>query len=97
MVAVITQQTERSTNTPYPDAASVQFWKYISAHYANNPKVFFDLFNEPRLNVADIVGGTETTMWDVWQNGGTVNLTAGGTGNYVGMQKLLNTIRAVPV
>ena len=95
MIAVVTQQTERAgTKSPAPDANSIKFWQYMSAHYANNPKVFFDLFNEPRLKVADISGGTEGSMWDIWRNGGTVTLTAGGTGTYVGMQTLFSTVRA---
>ena len=59
----------------------------VAAHYATNPMVFFDLYNEPRLT-AEAVGGTDI-LWSIWRNGGTV---AGVT--YVGMQNLLDTVRA---
>jgi hypothetical protein len=93
MIAVITQQTERAGTMSFmPDAGSVKFWQYMSQHYANNPKVFFDLFNEPRLNTTEF-SGTTADYWNIWQKGGTVNLTAGGTASYVGMQTLIDLVR----
>jgi hypothetical protein len=87
MVAIITLQTERYNGSLMPaendsyngtPENSVKFWKYMSKHYAKNPMVFFDLFNEPRLKEADFVGGTEDEIWNIWQAGGTVSLTSAG-------------------
>ena len=54
----------------------------MAGHYASNPRVMFDLFNEPYP-----LGTFRTQLqtWDTWQNGG---------GTYVGMQSLVNTIRS---
>ena len=72
-----------------PDDNSVPFWKEVSAAFANNPGVLFDLYNEPH----DI-------SWDVWRNGGAVvdetsKANDGQTLRYhtPGMQKLLDVCR----
>ena len=44
-----------------PDDHSLEFWNEVSARYANNPAVLFDLYNEPH-----------DVSWDVWKNGGEV-------------------------
>jgi hypothetical protein len=54
----------------------------MAGHYASNPKVMFDLFNEP---YALGTFPTEPQTWAAWQN---------GDANYVEMQSLVNTIRA---
>jgi len=71
-----------------PDENSVAFWKECAAAYKNQPAVLFDLYNEPH-----------DTTWDIWLNGGEVtekdrqrNYTS--TYKAVGMQKLLDTVRA---
>ncbi len=73
-----------------PDLNSVTFWKDCASTFKNHPAVLFDLYNEPH-NVA----------WDVWLNGGMIrdrsNTRRGGparTYEAVGMQKLLDTVRA---
>ncbi len=73
-----------------PDDNSVAFWKDVSARFANNPAVLFDLYNEPH----DI-------SWEVWRNGGNVLDTKSrvdpkGTFAYhsPGMQKLLDACRS---
>ena len=74
-----------------PDRNSVIFWKDIAAIYANNPAVLFDIYNEPR-----------DVSWDVWLNGGTTTSRPNRPGpgqktvtyETVGMQEMLNTIRA---
>jgi endoglucanase len=73
-----------------PDDNSVAFWKDVSARFANNPAVLFDLYNEPH----DI-------SWEVWRNGGDVHdakvrVTPSGTPPYhtPGLQKLLETCRS---
>ncbi len=101
MVATITLQEEDQGGPAFPTASSTNFWKYMAAHYKNNPDVFFDLYNEPRLP-AEAFGasGSMSDVWNTWQNGGTA-LTSQGKGKtgttqvtYVGMQSLVNTIRA---
>ena len=62
-----------------PDNGSVTFWTSLATHYANNPAVLFDLFNEPE----------GFTSWSLWKGGGT---TPEGYAT-PGMQKLVNTIR----
>lgn len=73
-----------------PDLNSVSFWKDFAPLFANEPAVWFDLYNEPH-----------DVSWDVWLNGGTVkdrpNTRQVGpprTYEAVGMQKLLDTVRA---
>lgn len=73
-----------------PDDNSVAFWQDVSAKFANNPAVLFDLYNEPH----DI-------SWDVWRNGGRVHdkdtrADTGGALDYhtPGLQKLLDVCRA---
>jgi hypothetical protein len=74
-----------------PDRNSVVFWKDIAAIYANNPSVLFDIYNEPK-----------DVSWDVWLNGGMVTSRPNRPGpenrpvtyEAVGMQEMLNTIRA---
>jgi hypothetical protein len=65
-----------------PDDNSTLAWQAIAAHYANQPGVLFDAYNEPH-----------DTPWPVWRNGGTV--TEDGTAYHSpGMQGLVDTIRA---
>jgi endoglucanase len=73
-----------------PDQNSVSFWKDCAAAYRNHPAVIFDLYNEPH-----------DVTWDIWLKGGTItdrpNARRGGpprTYEAVGMQKLLDTVRA---
>jgi hypothetical protein len=98
MVVIISQQTERysgsSDLTQMPDQNTVYFWQYMANHFKDNPMVFFDMFNEPRLQNSAV---SEQQMWDVWQNGtsnDSVTLSDGDQPNYVGMQTVLNTIKA---
>ncbi len=73
-----------------PDENSLAFWKDLAPAYANHPAVLYDLYNEPH-----------DVTWDIWLNGGTVTDRPGGrrggapkTYQAVGMQKLLDTVRA---
>jgi len=49
---VLNAQTEVSSgfprNEPLPTQATRSFWQHIMTYYKNNPRVIFDLFNEPR-------------------------------------------------
>lgn len=90
MNIIITLQYEGYANSgqKMPTQDSIHFWNVIAPHYANNQRVFFDMFNEP--DITDMVGHTDNdAAWTFWQNGGT-----GIDGvTYVGMQQLVNTIR----
>jgi endoglucanase len=73
-----------------PDENSLAFWKDLAPVYANHAAVLYDLYNEPH-----------DVSWDVWLNGGTITdkpnsrrATAAKTFKAVGMQTLLDAIRA---
>lgn len=109
MVAIVTLQEEDQSGYVFPTASSTRFWAYMADHFKNNPDVFFDLFNEPKLPPAAVPGGgaaatttDNSAVWNVWRNGG-LGLAAYyskssplGTSDvqYVGMQDLVNTIRS---
>lgn len=85
---ILTAQTEKTKNLPGsqpaagPTAQTVQFWRVLAPLYKHNPRVWFDVFNEPRLK-----GGP--SLWTDWRNGATV---AGQ--HYLGMQQLVSAVRA---
>jgi hypothetical protein len=72
-----------------PDLNSVAFWKDFAPRYANEPAVIFDLYNEPH-----------DVSWEIWQHGGWIKdkpntrRQPAQTYQCVGMQELLDTIRA---
>ncbi len=93
MVVILTQQTEHLGGSIMPDSHSLDFWTFVANRYKSNPLVMFDLFNEPRLSASDL--GGKDALWNIWQNGGTVTgTTDGSNGTYVGMQTVVNTVRA---
>jgi len=98
MVAIITLQEEHYSGPAFPTASATRFWKFMANQYKNNPDVFFDLYNEPRLSAK--AAGSVANMWNIWQNGGSAFYSTGdgyiGNNkiNYVGMQSLINTIRS---
>jgi len=100
MVATITLQEEDQHGYAYPTESSVLFWQYMASHYKSSPGVFFDLYNEPQLPTT--VAGSEDNVWNIWQHGGNalsvqtgVHQVLGTTDiAYVGMQTLVNTVRA---
>jgi aryl-phospho-beta-D-glucosidase BglC (GH1 family) len=53
-------QTELATNEIMATAPSIKFWQVVANRYKNNPRVFFDVFNEPR----------DFYDWNLWQAGG---------------------------
>ena len=67
-----------------PKPESVAFWKTFAAHYASNPMVMFDIYNEPHY-----VDG------NAWLNGGgTQTGSTGKTTTVIGMQALVNAVRS---
>jgi hypothetical protein len=79
LVVIISAQTEHSGSIPMPTPVVEQFWRIVAPLFAHDSGVWFDLFNEPRLK------GSNKGLWNIWQNGGD---------GYVGMQSLVDTIRA---
>jgi hypothetical protein len=78
-------RSDRGDRTLWPqqqrmaDQRSVQFWSEVAAGYRNNPRVLFELYNEPH-----------DVSWPVWRDGG-----ASGDGFQVaGMQQLYDAVRA---
>lgn len=67
------------------DPNSLTFWRQVAAAYQGDPRVWFELYNEPH-----------DVPWQVWRDGGTV--TDGKTHaqwTVVGMQQLYDAVRAV--
>lgn len=60
------------------DVNSVEFWREVATAYKNDPRVLFELYNEPH----DIT-------WDVWLGGGD----SGEGWTVHGMQELYDTVR----
>jgi endoglucanase len=61
------------------DQNSVQFWRDVAGKYKANPRVMFELYNEPH-----------DVSWQIWRNGGT----ADGF-QVAGMQQLYDAVRGV--
>jgi aryl-phospho-beta-D-glucosidase BglC (GH1 family) len=68
-----------------PKAENVTFWKFMAAHFAQNPMVLFDLFNEP----------TDMTAQNYLNGGGSVTGSTGKVANIIGLQPLVDAIRSV--
>ncbi len=81
MNIIFNLQTETTTGEIMATQDSVKFWQVVAARYKSNGRVFFDLFNEPRVP-------SDWTM-DLWRSGGVYNGV-----QYVGMQQLVDTVRA---
>ena len=68
-----------------PGVNSQVFWVAVAERFANNPAVFFGLYNEPH-----------DVSWDVWRNGGEVTQDDKGTKytyHTIGFQKLIELVR----
>ena len=85
---------------PMADAShSITFWSQVSAAFAQDPSVMFDLFNEP------FMGGFHPTQanWDCWLTGCQTSFTACSPGHSdpcpvvtyatAGMQQLVDAVR----
>lgn len=82
---ILSAQTEKWPDgqpSRNPTGQTIRFWRVLAPIYEHNPRVWFDLFNEPRLKSA-------RRLWGLWCSGGTV----GGV-RYVGMQQLTSAVRA---
>ena len=79
MNVILNLQSEAATNEMMATDPSISFWQIVANRYKSNQHVFFDVFNEPR----------DFYDWNLWQSGGIFNGI-----RYVGMQQLVDTIRA---
>jgi hypothetical protein len=80
---ILTAQTEKTAKAQVaPTAQTVRFWRVLAPLYRHNPRVWFDIFNEPRLP-------STSGMWKAWRSGATV---AGQ--HYLGMQQMVTAIRS---
>jgi endoglucanase len=71
------------TLEPLPDANhAIPFWKEVATQFRNDPRVLFEMYNEPH-----------DVSWDMWLNGGTVTDTS-GTYQAVGYQQVYDAIRS---
>ena len=75
------------TRCPLPDAGAARDWQTLAAAFASDDDVMLELYNEPGVadNAAD---------WTLWQYGGTVTDPSAATCAAVGMQSLVDEIRA---
>ncbi len=77
------------TQLAMPDADSITFWQQIAMLYASYPNVLFEIFNEPHIY-----------SWPCWVNGCQIVGDVGTNNQHytpyagVGMQKLVDTVRA---
>jgi hypothetical protein len=74
------------TRCPLPDAGAERAWESLSAMFAGDGDVMFELYNEPGVSATP--GG-----WIQWRAGGEI-IYPGGSCQAVGMQMLINDIRA---
>jgi endoglucanase len=79
MNVIFNLQSEAATNEIMATSPSIRFWQVVANRYKDNQRVFFDVFNEPR----------DFYDWNLWQSGGIFQGV-----HYVGMQQLVDTIRA---
>jgi endoglucanase len=73
---------------PLPDAGAATDWRELAQAFAGDDDVMFELYNEPGLpnSAAD---------WALWADGGTVTSGAGSPCTAIGVQTLVNEIRAL--
>ncbi len=74
------------TRCPLPDAGAERAWESLSAMFAGDGDVMFELYNEPGVSATP-------AGWIQWRVGGEI-IYPGGSCQAVGMQTLINDIRA---
>jgi hypothetical protein len=75
------------TRCQLPDAGAALDWQTLAVAFASDDDVMLELYNEPGL--AD-----NATDWTLWQYGGIATDTSGAICTTVGMQSLVDEIRA---
>ena len=74
------------TRCPLPDAGAERAWESLSAMFAGDGDVMFELYNEPGVSATP-------AGWIQWRVGGEI-IYPGGACQAVGMQTLIDDIRA---
>jgi hypothetical protein len=74
------------TRCPLPDAGAERAWESLSSMFAGDGDVMFELYNEPGVSATP-------AGWIQWRVGGEI-IYPGGACQAVGMQTLINDIRA---
>ena len=74
------------TRCPLPDAGAERAWESLSAMFAGDGDVMFELYNEPGVSATP-------AGWIQWRVGGEI-IFPGGSCQAVGIQTLINDIRA---
>jgi hypothetical protein len=74
------------TRCPLPDGGAERAWESLSAMFAGDGDVMFELYNEPGVSATP-------AGWIQWRAGGEI-IYPGGSCQAVGMQALINDIRA---
>jgi hypothetical protein len=91
LTAIVSLQAEtpagRDRICPLPDAGAERAWQQLAPMFAGDPGVLLELFNEPSLLIS-------SANWQLWQYGGLVTMSDGSTCEAVGMQTLIDDIRA---
>jgi hypothetical protein len=89
-IPVINDTTLFTAKSRAPTWRTVRFWRFMSRRYGNRLPVIFDLFDEPRLGRNPITNRFVRAgwVWHLWERGGSL-----GGRRYLGMQKLVDTIR----
>jgi hypothetical protein len=75
------------TRCPLPDAGAERAWQSLAAMFAGDGDVMFELYNEPGVSATP-------AGWIQWRAGGEI-IYPGGACQAVGMQTLINVIRAL--
>src|SRR5579875_445274 len=90
LTAIVSLQAEppagEPSRCPLPDAGAERAWQQLAGMFGGDPGVMFELYNEPAI-------AASAADWALWANGGTVTYS-GGTCQAVGMQTLIDDIRA---
>lgn len=73
---------------PLPDAGAATDWRELAQAFAGDDDVMFELYNEPGLS-------SSAANWAAWANGGVIANGAGGQCTAVGVQSLVDEIRAL--
>jgi endoglucanase len=91
LYVVIDNHDDDQSGSPYgsnadvPKPETVMFWKALASHYKYNPRIMFDIINEPKQ-----------TNWSMWlHGGGFITGSTGKVATIVGMQDVVDAIRSV--
>lgn len=91
LTVIVSLQAEspagRDRVCPLPDGSAERAWQQLAPMFAGDAGVMLELFNEPSLLASP-------TSWQLWQYGGPVMQNGAVTCQAVGMQALIDDLRA---